>query len=282
MVTGHEGYVWERHDYQPFGVEMPPVTGDESVRFAGKEHDEETGASNWMALDYFGARYLHSATGRFTSVDPITITEVRLLDPQQLNLYAYTRNNPLAFVDPDGRQSCPTDYCVEVRPNGPTEAQLVAEGEAGLMSLIAGRIQFERAQLPTFDDALKRASDFSAGVGDALTGRMIPGVHTSLTEYIRKGLGTDSVVAKDHVAYLAGEVTGGTVGWALVGSASATGAAVANGKYGALFGRGGKIGGGVVNRGLVRFGWYWNGARDAIGLRIGVKGSSLHIPFWYP
>jgi RHS repeat-associated protein len=71
MVTGHEGHVWERHDYQPFGVEMPPVTGEERIRFAGKEHDPETGASGWTALDYFGARYLHSATGRFTSVDPL-------------------------------------------------------------------------------------------------------------------------------------------------------------------------------------------------------------------
>jgi hypothetical protein len=40
--------------------------------------------------------------GRFTSVDPIFTTLERLIDPQRLNLYAYTRNNPLLFVDPDG------------------------------------------------------------------------------------------------------------------------------------------------------------------------------------
>jgi RHS repeat-associated protein len=53
-------------------------------------------------LDYFGARYYASAMGRFTSPDPITVTSARQTDPQQLNLYAYVRNNPLAFTDPSG------------------------------------------------------------------------------------------------------------------------------------------------------------------------------------
>ena len=66
------------------------------MTFTGKERDAETG------LDYFGARYMSSAQGRFTSVDPIWITKERLLDPQRLNLYAYGRNNPLRFIDPDG------------------------------------------------------------------------------------------------------------------------------------------------------------------------------------
>lgn len=66
------------------------------LEFTGKERDSETG------LDFFGARYYGSGLGRFTSVDPIWITKERLLDPQRLNLYAYGRNNPLRFVDPDG------------------------------------------------------------------------------------------------------------------------------------------------------------------------------------
>ena len=66
------------------------------VRFTGKERDAESG------LDYFGARYMSSAQGRFTSADPITVTQARVLDPQQLNLYAYARDNPLKYVDPTG------------------------------------------------------------------------------------------------------------------------------------------------------------------------------------
>ena len=65
-------------------------------KFTSKERDAETG------LDFFGARYMSSAQGRFTTVDPIWITKERLLDPQRLNLYAYGRNNPLRYIDPNG------------------------------------------------------------------------------------------------------------------------------------------------------------------------------------
>jgi RHS repeat-associated protein len=45
-------------------------------QFAGKERDAETG------LDYFTARYMSSAQGRFMSPDPLGGS---LLDPQTLN-----------------------------------------------------------------------------------------------------------------------------------------------------------------------------------------------------
>jgi RHS repeat-associated protein len=66
------------------------------ARFTGKERDAETG------LDYFGARYLSSAQGRFTSVDPIQYSRARVLDPQQWNMYAYARGNPVGLTDPTG------------------------------------------------------------------------------------------------------------------------------------------------------------------------------------
>jgi len=59
-----------------------------------KERDNESG------LDYSLARYYSSAQGRFTSTDPVIVTPERFRDPQQFNQYAYTRNNPLRFVDP--------------------------------------------------------------------------------------------------------------------------------------------------------------------------------------
>jgi RHS repeat-associated protein len=103
MVTGHQGAVVARHDYQPFGVEVSPPPSEARVRFAGKEHDEETGGSGWQALDYFGARYLHSASGRFTGVDPVVVAEQATSNPQLWNRYPYVRNNPNRYVDPDGR-----------------------------------------------------------------------------------------------------------------------------------------------------------------------------------
>jgi RHS repeat-associated protein len=103
-VTDQTGEVISRHDYQPFGEEyLPPAGSDERVRFAGKELDPETGSGGWMALNYFGARYLHSATGRFTAVDPVFTIPENIVDPQRWNRYAYVRSNPFRYVDPDGR-----------------------------------------------------------------------------------------------------------------------------------------------------------------------------------
>lgn len=73
--------------------------------FTGKERDGETG------LDFFGARYLSSAQGRFTSPDPL-MASAKTSNPQTWNRYAYALNNPLRFVDPDGMEvpeSCSKD-----------------------------------------------------------------------------------------------------------------------------------------------------------------------------
>jgi RHS repeat-associated protein len=66
-------------------------------KFTSKERDNETG------LDYFVHRYYASTNGRFTSVDPVKLTLQRVQNPQMLNLYAYTINNPLRYTDPDGK-----------------------------------------------------------------------------------------------------------------------------------------------------------------------------------
>jgi RHS repeat-associated protein len=102
-VTAHQsGQVVERHDYLPYGEEwcgMQPcgASGGQPKHFTGKERDVETG------LDYFEARHYGSSIGRFTTIDPKLTVEHNIADPQRWNRYAYCRDNPLRFVDPDGR-----------------------------------------------------------------------------------------------------------------------------------------------------------------------------------
>lgn len=96
-MTDENGAVIERHDYLPFGEEWALQGSTQPLRFTGKERDLETG---W---DYFGARYYGSNIGRFTSVDPAITIEENLFDPHGWNRYAYARNNPLRYVDPDGQ-----------------------------------------------------------------------------------------------------------------------------------------------------------------------------------
>lgn len=101
------------YDYAPFGEEIdaakrggnplyPATVYPSGTRnavtqmFTGKERDAETGQ------DYFGARYLSAAQGRFTSPD-VPLVDQHATDPQSWNLYTYVRNNPLRNVDPSGR-----------------------------------------------------------------------------------------------------------------------------------------------------------------------------------
>jgi hypothetical protein len=43
--------------------------------------------------------------GRFTSVDPL-MASATAMDPQSFNRYAYVRNRPLVFIDPNGMDDC--------------------------------------------------------------------------------------------------------------------------------------------------------------------------------
>jgi RHS repeat-associated protein len=107
-MTNHNGEkIWEA-EYMPFGEEYT-VSGivDNNKRFVGKEKDEETG------LSYFGARYMDVEIGRFLAPDPVRavnagtggINTALLGNPQRLNPYTYSLNNPYKYVDPDGRDA---------------------------------------------------------------------------------------------------------------------------------------------------------------------------------
>jgi len=109
LVTDSGGNVKARHDYLPFGEEIGANIGSRSSavgyggtdstkqKFTQKERDNESG------LDYFLARYYSSAQGRFTSVDPEN-AGADSSDSQSWNGYAFARNSPVLYSDPDGRK----------------------------------------------------------------------------------------------------------------------------------------------------------------------------------
>ncbi len=117
VVTDANGGVKARHDYLPFGEEVGAGVGGRTVqqgyvadnvrqKFTGKERDFETG------LDYFLSRHYASRYGRFISTDPLNIVGLQksekdrfadfIASPRNWNAYAYTNNNPLNSLDPDG------------------------------------------------------------------------------------------------------------------------------------------------------------------------------------
>ena len=93
-ITNSSGSVVWNADYHPFGTRFGKNVLDSSfeeddVAFTGKELDKDTG------LYYYNARWYDSETGRFISEDPVG-------DPNNPNLYSYSRNNPINILDPTG------------------------------------------------------------------------------------------------------------------------------------------------------------------------------------
>jgi RHS repeat-associated protein len=81
----------------PFGTALDSESsGSINRRFTNYDRSASTG------LDYATNRFYDSAQGRFTQVDPIGVNSSSLTDPQSLNLFAYTENDPVNNSDPDG------------------------------------------------------------------------------------------------------------------------------------------------------------------------------------
>ena len=122
MISDWEGKEYQRIEYTPYGetwVEKTNNSGSEFLpyKFTGKEVDQETG------LYYYGARYLDPKYSMWISTDPALgeyIPEMGkgnakdsgslpgmggVYNHINFHLYHYAGNNPVKFVDPDGRYS---------------------------------------------------------------------------------------------------------------------------------------------------------------------------------
>jgi RHS repeat-associated protein len=100
IITNNNGNVVFSEAYGPYGDVQKTWTNTyvPKMKFSGKERE------GYSDLDYFGARYFDHKSYRFNSVDPIINRQVALSNPQLWNLYAYCRNNPITYFDPDGRK----------------------------------------------------------------------------------------------------------------------------------------------------------------------------------
>lgn len=94
--NGSKLQILEENNYYPFGLKHEGYNGLEgndiyAYKYNGKELQQETGM-----YDY-GARFYMPDLGRWGVIDPLA-EEMRRYSP-----YNYVYNNPINFVDPDGR-----------------------------------------------------------------------------------------------------------------------------------------------------------------------------------
>jgi RHS repeat-associated protein len=101
IITNSSGSVVYSALFDPYGgMQKQWVnTYSPSLKFSGKEREASS------ELDYFGARYYGHRQYRFLSVDPVINKDEALGNPQLWNLYSYCKNNPITYLDLDGRWS---------------------------------------------------------------------------------------------------------------------------------------------------------------------------------
>jgi RHS repeat-associated protein len=105
VLANSAGVLQNESDFYPFGGELPQTQNvtNQHYKFTSKERDTETGN------DYFGARFDSSSMGRFMSPDwansPEPVPYAKMGNPQSLNLYAFTMNNPESSPDLDGHET---------------------------------------------------------------------------------------------------------------------------------------------------------------------------------
>jgi len=116
-ITNYNQVIHERLEYTPYGelwIDWRSANSTDTTpfRFTGKELDKETG------LYYYGARYLDPKISRWLGVDPAMGEYVPSTgqDPSRLggqggvfnyvnlHVYHYAGNNPVKYIDPDGRE----------------------------------------------------------------------------------------------------------------------------------------------------------------------------------
>ncbi len=86
--------------YAPFG-ESYAASGNTDLSFTGQNQDTVSGLYDFPAREYSPTQ------GRWVSPDPLGIGAVKITNPRSWNRYAYTLNDPLSLIDPNGECSEP-------------------------------------------------------------------------------------------------------------------------------------------------------------------------------
>jgi RHS repeat-associated protein len=89
--------------YGPYGEVLESIGSgmdDHLRRFNGKESDQLS------KLSYYGYRYYDPLSLSWTQADPLYlfVPDLGLGDPRLMNLYSFSKNNPVRYLDPDGRE----------------------------------------------------------------------------------------------------------------------------------------------------------------------------------
>ncbi len=206
-ITNLDGEVVQHVEYVPFGevfIEERNNTWNTPYLFNGKELDEETG------LYYYGARYYNPRVSQWLSVDPIAlydpINEVEhyldgqhnggYFNPRNTSVYGYTYQNPIVYVDPNGKQ---TYFMHGTFVN---DIGMSSSSKNKIQKLFGNSTSFDYQHKPTYNEST--GETMGQTLPNSIEGRRV--FAKGLVEYIK------STRKEGEVITIVGHSHGGNVG----------------------------------------------------------------------
>ena len=258
VITDSTGAKVQALTYYPYGATRTNVPGtpvNVPYKFTGKELDN-------TGLYYYEARYYDPTLGRFISADTMI---GHMFDPQDLNRYAYARNNPILYTDPTGHffknffKSVFKDFFRPLNSIGTTAKEVWHQPLRGISPLYMagayyryGVVSNPGLRAAGLDEELDRSYRDYQRFRDSRVGRYIDGAiivtAVAVGTWYCGGCGAVGVAPTLFQASVQGAYIGATIGSVSgFAQAAATGGdpfmgAVIGGAIGAA---GGAVGGGV-------------------------------------
>ena len=150
LLISSNSSVKEVNHFYPFGMKMniqniTSVLPINRFKYNSKEyHENEFSEQEALGLYHYGARFYDPEIGRWTTIDPATI------EYPEMSVYNYVNNDPVYFVDPDGKR--PDDFYLNLETGkveyhaGLTGNQLKSKGMVWLANE-AGDVQETALQI---------------------------------------------------------------------------------------------------------------------------------------
>ena len=110
-VVNQSGTIEQSTDYYPYGLTFNYNNLNKNrYLYNGKELQNQSLAGEFFGMYDYGARFYDPVIGRWMGVDPLAQKY------SNISSYTYVANNPVYFIDPDGR---------EVKPGGAAELTMI-------------------------------------------------------------------------------------------------------------------------------------------------------------